>query len=412
MKLIFSILVFVLSMVSCLAFSVSTQEMLEPLLKLQHDGKLDGTVLIAKGSKEIFILDNSGNSLQGQYYLASTGKQMIAVALLKALYDNTQEIEQVKIQLGKPLLHFLPSNDKIWRDKMPDWASKVTLHQLLTHQSGIPDFTRFPAFSEKQFEERPHETWEFLKIIEGQPLDFEPGTSESYSNTGYTLIKEVIRAIVHMPAEDYMNQSLFQPLGMINTWALKTGTWDDLVQEKPTSHLLQPLRYDPTSKSQNVYPQQILPDAGGSGPIQIVSTALDLLKWNLGLHRDHSCLPTPLYELAIAPHSKGPSGFGYGYGIARDKTRFGLALNHSSGSARIIYVPSEELSLILLTHISYDWDRVEDIIQARMRELEAFSTNKQEAEQQAIKEVLEKYPSENRGFEAVSTLFNKFLGIK
>lgn len=66
----------------------------------------------------------------------------------------------------------------------------------------------------------------------------------------------------------------------------------------------------------------------------------------------------------------------------------------------------------MLTHVSYDWDRVEGIIQARMKELEASSKNKQEAEQHAVKEVLEKYPSENRGFEAISALFNKFLGIQ
>lgn len=288
---------------------------------------------------------------------------------------------------------------------------------MLTHQSGIPDFTRFPAFFEKnsvgeQFEQKPHETWEFLKIIEGQPLDFEPGTSESYSNTGYTLIKEVIRAVVNMSAEDYMNERLFQPLGMNDTWALKEGSWQALSEKKHTRHLIKPLKYDPTSKSQDVYPEQNLTDAGGSGPIQIVSTAIDLLKWNLGLHQDHCCLPTDLYELAIAPHSKGPSGFGYGYGIARDKTRFGIALNHSSGSARIIYVPSEELSLILLTHISYDWNLVEDIIQAKMLELETSFKSKQEAEQQAVSEVLELYPCANRGFEAISSLFNKFLGIQ
>ena len=408
--------------------SPSLQEMVEPLLKLQREGKLDGTVLIAKGSGQVFILHNSGDGLdpcqgmRGQYYLASTGKQMIAVAVLKAIYDkvkgNSEEIcvDQVKLELNKPLLHFLPANDKIWRGQVPEWANKVTIHQLLTHQSGIPDFTRFPAFFEKnsageQFEESPHETWEFLKIIEGQSLDFEPGTSESYSNTGYTLIKEVIRAVTQMPAEDYMNQNLFQTLGMNDTLAVKEGNWLTLRQQEPTNCLLKPLRYDPTSKSQSVYLPQHLPDAGGGGPTSIISTAIDLLKWNLALHRDHCCLPAALYELVIAPHSKGPSGFGYGYGIARDKTYFGTALNHSAGSARMIYVPSKEISLIVLTHVSYDWDRVEEIIQDRIKVLESSSKNKQEAEQQAVKEVLEQYPLANRGYEAIVAIFNQFLGL-
>lgn len=409
--------------------SPQIQELFNPLLKLQSEGKLDGTILVAKGSKQIFFLDQAGDEvnpcqgLQGQYLLASTGKQMIAVALLKAIYGSTQgaseeiRVDQVKLELNKPIIHFLPSTDKIWRNNVPEWANKITPHQLLTHQSGIPDFTRFPAFLEKnsagqQFEERPHETWELLKIIEGQPLDFEPGSSESYSNTGYTLIKEMIRAITKMPAEDYMNQDLFQKLGMHNTIAVKEGNWLTLHQQRSSNCLRKPLVYDPISKSHPLYLKEHMADAGGGGPIQIISTAIDLLKWNLALHKDHCCLPVALYELIIAPHSKGPSGFGYGYGISRDKTRFGLALSHSSGAVRNIYVPSEEISLIVLTNISYDWDRVEGLIQSRIKVLKSLNQNGQEAEQQAVKEVLEQFPLENRGFVAIDAIFNKFLGLQ
>lgn len=114
---------------SCQSYSAANiQEMFEPLLKLQHEGMLDGTVLIAKGSKEVFILNHSddGSSLQRQYYLASTGKQMSAIALLKALYEqsdgNSEKMraEQVKLKLNQPILHFLPADDKIWHDQVPE----------------------------------------------------------------------------------------------------------------------------------------------------------------------------------------------------------------------------------------------------------------------------------------------------
>lgn len=406
----------------------SLQVMLDPLLKLQAEGKLDGTVLIAKGSKEVILLDNSEDKLdpcqglRGQYGLASTGKQMMAVALLKALFDKTkgiaekERIEEVKQQLNLPVSNFLISSHKIWSGQMPKWAHKVTLHQLLTHQSGVPDFTKFPAFfaknsSGKLFQEQSHETAEFLKIIAGQSLDFEPGTAESYSNTGYTLIKEAIAFISQMPAEEYLNQELFKPLGLHDTWAVKEGNWSALRQQPMTDCLLKPWRYDPKEGSKaGFYLAESLEDAGAMGPIQIVSTAIDLLKWNLALHRDHCCFPNEIYELFMAPHSKGPSGVGYGYGIARDNTRFGIALNHSSGSVRNIYIPSEEISLIALTHVAYDWDRVEKIIQERVKTLTAKPGKDVEA--QAAEEVLEQYPPENRGFDAINTIFNNFLNSK
>lgn len=403
------------------------RQLLEPLLKLQRERKLDGTLLLAKGSQQIFILDNSDDHLDlcqgidGQYFLGSVGKQMMAVALLKVLYDNIKRdsdearVNAVKAELNKPLITFLPSNSKVWRGSIPEWASQVTIHQLLSHRSGIPDFTRFPAFlnenSEgKRFEEQAHDAAVFLKIIEGAPLDFPPGTSEAYSNTGYLLIKEVIAEMTKMAPEDYMNQ-LFHHLKMYDTWAIKQGNWFSLRQQKETSCLLKPLEYDPTSASKALYLKKRLPDTGGHGPVQVVSTAIDLLKWNLALHRDHCCLPKGLYELMISAHSKGPSGYGYGYGIARDKTRFGIVLNHSSGSSRLIYIPSEEFSLILLTHVSYDWDLMEEMIQQKIKNQKSSTETKQEIEQAAIKEVFQQYPPENRGYDAINNILDQYLGI-
>ncbi|MFA6916494.1 MAG: serine hydrolase domain-containing protein [Parachlamydiales bacterium] len=409
--------------------TLSFQEALEPILKMQNEGKLDGTVLIAKGTQQVVLLDNSNDKLDpcqglgGQYLLASTGKQMIAIAVLKAIYDNasgtTDEIrlQKTKEAINSALIHFLPATDKVWNGKVPDWANKITIHQMLSHRSGLPEYTSYPAFFEKDiegkdFSKKHHETWEILKIIEGQPLNFEPGTSEAYNNTSYTLLTEVIQNITKMPAKDYMNKYLFKELGMHDTWAVDQGTESSLRKQKETRCLLKSMKYNPLSKSQEIYTIEDLDDIGKGGGVSIVSTAIDLLKWNLGVHRDHCCIPKELYEQFIYPHSKGPSGYGYGYGIARDKSKFGIALNHSSGSVRNIYVPSEELSLIVLTHVGYDWDRVEPIIQSRIDELvNSSSMNRQEADQQALKEILIQYPVSDRGFEGIVSIFNKYLNI-
>ncbi|HXF29367.1 MAG TPA: serine hydrolase domain-containing protein [Chlamydiales bacterium] len=396
-------------------------EMVQSLLELQQAGKLDGTALIANGTENVLIYDNSkekldpAQGLHGQYFLGSCGKQMMAVALLRALYEQSgNKVVATQKELQRPLIDFLPPSDPTWANGVPEWTSRVTLHQLLTHRSGIPDFTTFPQFFEKnsegkQFEESPHQTADFLKIIQGQPLDFEPGTKEAYSNTGYTLIKEVIRAITKMPAEEYMNSTLFSKLGMHDTKAIPKGTWHELHEQYDTTHLLKPLRYDPTQATEDIYLTTFFPDSAGSGPITIVSTAIDLLKWNLALHRDYECLPKELYEWMVRPFSKGPTGHGYGYGIAIEQTQFGIAYSHHSSSCSIFYIPSLSASLIALNHVSYDWDKVEPLIQDLLSQHVAAGMSRSEAETQAVQEILQQYPVKLRGHEAINAIFSKFL---
>lgn len=197
---------------------------------------------------------------------------------------------------------------------------------------------------------------------------------------------------------------------MHDTWAVDNGTQQPLRQQKQTRCLLSSFKYDPTSKSQMIYPIENLENIGKGVGIGLISSAIDLLKWNLAIHRDNCCIPKELYEQFVFPHSKGPSGYGYGYGIARDKTRFGIAYSHSSGSVRNIYVPSEELSLIVLTHVGYDWDKVEPLIQSRINELVTMSKmSQQEADQEALKEILVQYPVTDRGFEAIVRIFDEYL---
>lgn len=403
----------------------SEQWLISTFKDLQQQGKLDGTVVFAKGNHQIHYFDNSVDGLdsvqgtQGQYGIGSVGKQIMSAALLKALYEKSSEdIAFVKKQLHQPIITFLTPENPVWRNGVPKWASQITTHQLLCHQSGLPDYTRFESFLKedaagKQFEEMPHEAWEFLALIEGAPLDFEPGTSEDYSNTGYVLIKEILQSITGMQACDYINHHLFKPLGMDHTFALEKGNWQDYRQKSLTSTLLTPLRYDPTVPSGPLYLSKRLNDAAGNGHVAFAATAFDLLKWNLALHRDFTVLPKPLYELMIAPHSKGPSGHGYGYGISRDQTRFGLALSHSAaGGARVVYIPSEEISFIVLNHITYDWEIIESLLQLRIQELMASGNLRQEAESQSISEIMDQYPPQQRGYEAVVNAFEEYLVSK
>jgi CubicO group peptidase (beta-lactamase class C family) len=89
----------------------------------------------------------------------------------------------------------------------------VTLRQLLTHTSGVPNLTEAPAFSwEKDYTPR-----EALGLVADKPLEFTPGTQWKYSNTGYVMLGLVIEAVSGQSYGDFTEERIFQPLGMTHT---------------------------------------------------------------------------------------------------------------------------------------------------------------------------------------------------
>ncbi len=104
---------------------------------------------------------------QTVFQIGSVGKQFTAVAVMMLANEH-------KLGLDDPLSKYLP-------EVPPSWG-KVTLRLMLNHQSGIPQFTT----PERQLLDLVHDYTdaELIQLASGQPLDFEPGTDVSYSDTG------------------------------------------------------------------------------------------------------------------------------------------------------------------------------------------------------------------------------------
>jgi len=108
----------------------------------------------------------------------------------------------------------LSVNDPV-RKYMPDapaaWE-KITVFNLLTHTSGIPSFTDFKDYADTE----PFATTPAKLVARfcDKPLDFEPGTKWSYSNSGYVLLGYLIERITGGTYADFVQKNLFDPLGM------------------------------------------------------------------------------------------------------------------------------------------------------------------------------------------------------
>ena len=99
---------------------------------------------------------------------------------------------------------------------LPEYPNgeRITVHHLLTHTSGIPDFFRSLDLEAPSFELSVDEV---VDLFRDEPLDFIPGERFSYSNSGYVLLGHLIEELSGKPSEQFLKENIFQPLGMANT---------------------------------------------------------------------------------------------------------------------------------------------------------------------------------------------------
>jgi CubicO group peptidase (beta-lactamase class C family) len=173
-----------------------------------------GTVLIAKGDKVLFAGAYGlasreyeiPNRLDTRLNLASAGKMFTAVAI-GMLRDSG------KIRFEDPIGKYL---DGSWIE--PAIGARITLANLLTHTSGIPDY-----FS-PEFFDRSRQLFkkldDYKPLIAGLKPTFAPGAQWSYSNTNFLLLGAVIEKVTGKSYDEYVREAVFRPAGMTHSGAL------------------------------------------------------------------------------------------------------------------------------------------------------------------------------------------------
>ena len=107
-----------------------------------------------------------------------------------------QLVEAGKLRLDSTIGEVLPEYPSVGRN--------ITVHQLLTHTSGIPNFTDFPEYVE--WRQQPVQTRQLLEWFWDRPLDFEPGLQFRYSNSGYQVLGAIIERVSHQKYAEYLEQ--------------------------------------------------------------------------------------------------------------------------------------------------------------------------------------------------------------
>ena len=176
------------------------------LSRLAADDKFSGAVLIAKDGRPVWqkaygYADRESktlNSLDTRFRLGSMNKMFTSVSIAQL------------VQAGK-----LKYTDTV-ADVLPDYpnkeaARKITIHQLLTHTSGLGDIFG-PEFRQKKDSLR--EIKDYLQLFVNKPLRFEPGTDFSYSNGGFIVLGLVIEKVSGQNYYDYVQKHVYDVAGM------------------------------------------------------------------------------------------------------------------------------------------------------------------------------------------------------
>lgn len=159
-----------------------------------------GRILVARGYGLANTERNLANTAQTRFRLASITKPFTALAIMQLQAAG-------KLNVNESVCRYLPDCPMAWQP--------IMLYHLLTHTSGIPNYTDFPDF--ERVERSPVTPTQLAARFRNLPLDFAPGSAFRYGNSNYVVLGLVIEAVSGQSYADYIRANIFVPAGMTNS---------------------------------------------------------------------------------------------------------------------------------------------------------------------------------------------------
>ena len=291
------------------------------------------TVLVAsKGQiiyKKAFGMANLEYNIPMQvdniFRIGSITKQFTAVAIL-------QLMEQGKLNLQDDITKFIPD--------YPMHGHKITIEHLLTHTSGIRNYTELKDFENRMsLNVNPSE---FIENFKNQPMEFAPGTKLNYSNSGYFLLGYIIEKISGKTYPQYVEENFFKPLGMTNSMY---GSDSKIIKNRASA-------YDRDSIGVVNAPHLSMTQPYSAGSIQ--STVEDLFKWHQAIH-SYKLLKKESLDKAYTKYKlTDGTETDYGYGWFLKNIQESPTIEHSGGIngflTQSIYLPKEDVFVVVFSN--------------------------------------------------------------
>jgi CubicO group peptidase (beta-lactamase class C family) len=262
-------------------------------LKVDH---FMGSVLIAQHGQILF--DKSygmanlelgvPNTPETRFRIGSNTKQFTAMAILELQERGTLNVQD-------SVCKYVPNCPRDWQP--------IKIVNLLTHTSGIPNYTAFPDFMKTMT--LPTTVPDLLRRFENKPLDFKPGEKFSYSNSGYEVLGYIIQKTSGASYQQFLQKNIFEPLGMKDSGY---GSNSRIIVNRAEGYV-----WAGDGFRNAPYIDMSVPFAAGG----LYSTVLDLYKWDRSLatqklvsKKSLDAMFTP-YVAESETHDNGHYGFGW-----------------------------------------------------------------------------------------------------
>ncbi len=295
-----------------------------------------GSIAIMQGDKTVFskayglasmeyLVPNSPGT---QYNVASVSKQFSALGIVRLHLQG-------KLSIDDTIDNYI--------DQLPEFGRRITIRHMLHHTSGLRSLHALLALAGWRGDDYKTNADLNRIIVDQEELNFEPGAEYLYCNTGYMFLANIIEKVTGKTFVDYMQQEIFSPLGMENTYV--EDQYNRVVPNNATS-------YNSTFSGFN----RAVEYWGYVGSGNMHTTTADLLKYLRNFYA-----PLPGWEKAfelmqtLDPLNDG-SHNQYAFGVNVDKFFGEKRISHggSIGGFRsnVAVFPEKEISIVVLTNFS------------------------------------------------------------
>jgi D-alanyl-D-alanine carboxypeptidase len=287
----------------------------------------EGKIVLAKGYGKRLVEEGAAVEPETPFAIGSVTKQFTCACILLLAEDGKLSIDD-KVSKYEPKL---------------TGSGDISLHDLMTHVSGYPDFYPLDFVDRRLL--KPIQTEALLAEYAGDKLDFAPGERWSYSNTGYTLLGHIVARVSGKPFGQFLKERILDPVGMTHS-AFEPGPDMKAKTRGYTSFALGPL--EPAEPEADGW----LYAAGG-----LWASAPDLALWDRAL-MDGRVLKTESYRVMTTPRSL-KSGHTSGYGCGLNVRHFGgeTVLIHGGAVSGFLstnaLVPRTRSAVIVLTNTEH-----------------------------------------------------------
>lgn len=288
----------------------------------------NGKVIYKKGFGKAAVELNVAAAPNSVFRIGSITKQFTAVAILQ-LY------EQGVLDLNDEIQKYIPD--------FPLQTKKITIENLLTHTSGIPNLTEIKGLEIKQ---RPYTVEELIDLFKDKPADFQAGDKYSYTNSGYILLGYIIGKLSGKQYADYIQSNIFEKAGMTNSYYDNSSR---IIKNRAHGYDLD-TAYNLINASflNTTFPYS----AGG-----LLMTVEDYFKWHQAVWTN-KLIKKETLQKAFTPFKLNDGSFTrYGYGWAFGNLSGSETIEHggfiNGFSCKELYLPKEDILVVVFSNNTF-----------------------------------------------------------